>query len=382
MGNEVNMLEKEVLSKKRKRNRIKIKTLKDFSNALEKEGCKINIQNPEVFIQELSKNLKINIILCKEIYKTLQGEDNTYKVDDVENFISYIENIMLFDEACKNLHAKISEIKKLIIHRVEYDREPRVQEDVTELLQIVEKISKEVSFEISREDYLRLESLNEKINKEYLYSKDVELLKKMVIKDNNVTETYNEDSKVKTLIIDMPNGIDFSYVKPEKGSVEYYDFLCNSLSRIGRLVNNLDKYIVDVGNGGFEINQSDVLQDSINVAMAVYRGKEFKAISGKSNIEDYCCTLKEEEAVFESSKVNKLGKLGIGYKRVNDSEKKILERIHREIEEHILEDSGELILYSQWKPCPSCYYVIHQFCERYPKIKFQVRYAKEYGESF
>lgn len=87
-----------------------------------------------------------------------------------------------------------------------------------------------------------------------------------------------------------------------------------------------------------------------------------------------------EKAVFKSSKVNKLGKLGVGYNRVNDSEKKIFEEIHKQIEVKALKNEGNLILYSKWEPCPSCYSVISQFCKKYPDIKVKVKYSKKYGE--
>ena len=86
------------------------------------------------------------------------------------------------------------------------------------------------------------------------------------------------------------------------------------------------------------------------------------------------------DAVFESCKVNKLGKLGIGYNRVNDSEKKIFEYINKKIEDKELNPEGNLTLYTKWQPCPSCYYVISQFINKYPKIDIKVKYYKEYGE--
>ena len=78
--------------------------------------------------------------------------------------------------------------------------------------------------------------------------------------------------------------------------------------------------------------------------------------------------------------MNKLGKLGIGYRRVNDSEKKIFEEIHKQIKNKVLKDKGEIILYSKWQPCQSCYYVISQFCALYPNVKVKVKYDKKYGE--
>ena len=53
--------------------------------------------------------------------------------------------------------------------------------------------------------------------------------------------------------------------------------------------------------------------------------------------------------------------MGIGYNRVNDSEKKIIEEINNLIDLGKIPSEGELVLYSKWEPCPSCYYVISQF---------------------
>lgn len=136
----------------------------------------------------------------------------------------------------------------------------------------------------------------------------------------------------------------------------------------------------DKENSIFKIDQSKALQDTINIAVAIYDGKEFKAISGSNEIANYCYALPLNMTVFKSNKVNKLGKLGIGYNRVNDSEKKIFEEINRQIEEKVLSNEGNLILYSKWEPCPSCYFVIDQFCKKHPCIKVQVRYIKKYGE--
>ena len=149
-----------------------------------------------------------------------------------------------------------------------------------------------------------------------------------------------------------------------------------------RLIKNMNKYIKvdEKEKTTFKIDQSKTLQDSINIAVAIYDNKEFKAISGSNNITNYCIAPSQGTAVFKSSKVNKLGKLGIGYNRVNDSEKKIFEEIHKQIEEKVLKNEGNLILYSKWEPCPSCYFVISQFCRQHPNIKIQVKYSKKYGE--
>ncbi|ETJ29682.1 hypothetical protein Q604_UNBC15794G0001, partial [human gut metagenome] len=91
------------------------------------------------------------------------------------------------------------------------------------------------------------------------------------------------------------------------------------IPRIKRLIKNLDKYMKitndEEGNKVCEINQSKALQDSINIAVAVYNQKEFKAVSGSDEVDDYCVAMEKEETVFESCRVNRLGKIGIGYNR-------------------------------------------------------------------
>ncbi|WP_242982195.1 MULTISPECIES: deaminase domain-containing protein [unclassified Clostridium] len=77
---------------------------------------------------------------------------------------------------------------------------------------------------------------------------------------------------------------------------------------------------------------------------------------------------------FDEEKFKKLGKLGIGYDIVNDSEKKIFEEIHKQIEVKVLENEWKLILYSKWEQYLSFYFVISQFCKKHPNIKVQVKY--------
>ena len=138
--------------------------------------------------------------------------------------------------------------------------------------------------------------------------------------------------------------------------------------------------IYEKGKTICKINQSKTLQDSINIAVAIYNEKEFKAVSGQYELDDYCIAMNKEDTAFESYKVNRLGELGSGYDRFYDSEKKILERIHKQIEEKELDDKGKLVIYSRWEPCPSCYYVISQFCKAHPEIKVNIKFDKAYGK--
>lgn len=358
-----------------KSKRIKISSLHDFKNELEKEGYKINEYN---FSNDIITNLRVNKSVVERLYI---NDDITYRADNIRDFIDYIEKIILFENENKRLYEKINKIKKIDIHRIEYEREPSTQENVEHIINEIEEIKSNISIIKSEEEVLILEKLEKEINNDYIYAKDVELLKKMIIfKNHDVKETYNIETKIKTISIEIPEVIDYEYIKAKKGSVEYHEHLNNNIPRVQRLINNISSYIKENNKSTFKINQSEALQDSINIAVAVFNKKEFRAISGSNEIKNYCKAPPIGKATFKSIKVNKLGKLGIGYDRVNDSEKKILEEINKEIESKILLDEGNLVLYSKWEPCPSCYYVISQFCKKYPKINVEVKYNKRYGE--
>lgn len=228
----------------------------------------------------------------------------------------------------------------------------------------------------------RLEELEREINKDYIYSKDIELLKKMILFNNkNIYEEYDEFNQTKSVFIEMPKKISFDYVMAQKGSVEYHQHINSYIPRMRRLIKNMDRYLIkEEENGIFKINQSSTIQDSVNIAIAIFNGREFRAVSGKNDIKNSCLLIPPGKEKFESCKVNKVGKLGIGYNRVNDSEKKIIEEINNLIGLGKIPSEGELVLYSKWEPCPSCYYVISQFIKKYPNINFKIMYNKEYGD--
>lgn len=374
------MIERNNKVKSTKKDRIKIRTIKDFIKVLQNENYNLSMVTEEDFEEEIINRFNVNNKICEEMYRTLNNGNITYKVNGVKGFIDYIESVIIFEDEHNKLCEKINKIKTLIIDRVEYERILTTQDDVEHILKIIEETKKSISVKINEEGKIKLESLEDEINREYVYAKDIELLKRMILCNNkNVKEEYNEKSQTKTLFIEIPQKISFDYVKAEKGTVEYYQHIKSYISRMKRLIKNLDKYIMEYNNT-YKINQSIAIQDSVNMAIVIYNGKEFRAVSGKNDIENSCTLIPPGQEYFESCKVNKLGKLGIGYNRINDSEKKILEKIHRLIEDGSLNDEGELILYSKWEPCPSCYYVISQFIKKYPKINLKVMYYKEYGE--
>lgn len=369
-------------NKKTSKKRIKIRDIEDLKKALLEKNIILQSYN-ELNLKEIFlKDFNIDTNVFNKIYCSIKEGLITYKVEDINDFIDYIKNIIIFEDEHKKLCKKLNKIKILKIDRVEYDRIPSIQDDVEHILKIVDYIKEAISAEIDDEGKLKLNSLEHEVDRDYVYAKDIELLKKIIIyNNNNIKEEYDESSQTKTLLIEVPNNINFDYIKAEKGSVEYYQHIKSYIPRMKRLIRNIDKYIeVEEINGVFKINQSTAIQDSVNMAIAVFNNQEFRAVSGKNDIKNSCKLVSLEEAVFESCKVNKLGKLGIGYNRVNDSEKKIFEYINKKIEDKELNPEGNLTLYTKWQPCPSCYYVISQFINKYPKIDIKVKYYKEYGE--
>ena len=379
----MNDIQKRITAARRKKERIKISNLADFQNALIKEEYLTNEFAEENLKKEVQKIFGLSNSAIDNLYKRLQQEDIKYRANNVAEFIDYMEKIMVFEDEQNRLCEKISSIKILEIDRVEYDRIMSVQDNVEEILKDIAGLSDSIAVRMNEEEKINLENLEKEIDEGYVYAKDIELLKKMVVtKETDLEEKYNEDTKTRTINIKIPQEINSEYIKAKKGSVEYYEHLTNNIPRMQRLINNLNRYIEidEEEKDKVRINQSETLQDSINIAVAVFDGLKFKAISGSDEIENYCMAPARDKAVFKSSKVNKLGKLGIGYDRVNDSEKKIFEAIHQKIQAKEVKDHGKLTLYSKWEPCQSCYFVISQFIKRYPEIDVQVKYLKRYGE--
>lgn len=373
---------------KAKKVRIDIKCIGDFKYALENEGYDIgrfNGSNAVVFKKSILEMFHITDTLADQIYEYIYNNDITYRADNVEDFIDYMDKISEINEVHEKLWSRISKIDRLHINRIEYERKPCINDDVGHMLESIEFVKNNMCGSLDEEEKKRLDVLERSFDNEYVYTKDIELLKKMIVANGNtVRETYEYDTSNKTIYIDIPERINSSYIKPLKGSVEYHEHIRRNIPRIKRLFRNIDKYMNCIddkeGKSVFSINQSSALQDSINIAVADFCGREFKAISGSNDVEDYCSAPSDEKAAFTSSKVNRLGRLGTGYKRDFDSEKKILEEIHRLIEVKEIKDKGKLTMYSRWEPCPSCYYVISQFCSIHPDIDLEVKYEKRYGE--
>lgn len=365
----------------KKKQRLKINNIVDLNKALKKEGYKEINANEDKFKEEIINTFNIEESVSDIMYDAL-NQDITYRANNIIDFIEYMKNINTFQQEEIQLIKKINQINKLNIDRIEYEREISIQDDVDHIIHDIENIKDKISNKITQEELNRLKEIEGQLNKDYIYSKDIELLKKMVTTNNNKTEKYNTKTKTKTVSIDISDIINSEYIPAKLGSIEYHHHIKNNIPRMQRLRENIKKYMVE--NTGehktYNINQSNTLQDTINIALATYDNREYKAISGSNEVPEFVSAPKIEDAYFTSTKVNKLGQLGIGYNRVNDSEKKILEEVHRQIETGEVKNYGNLVLYSKWEPCPSCYYVISQFCKTHPNVNVEVKYNKEYGE--
>ena len=274
------MMQKEMHSKKR--NRIKINNIHDFKSSLKKEGYKINEYKEEDIEAKILKAFNIDDTVAKRLCVCINDNEIAYKANDIDDFIDYVEKIVLFEDEHNKLCEKMNEVKKLYIDRIEYEREPSVQDNVKHMMETIEKTKNNVCRVISEEEKAKLKELEIEIDKNYIYAKDIELLKKMVlIKKENVKEQYDDKTRIKTISIEIPEKISCEYIKAKEGTVEYHDHLNNNIPRIKRLRKNINKYMKNDENEKktFKIDQSKALQDSINIAVAIYDNKQFGNMS-------------------------------------------------------------------------------------------------------
>ena len=227
------MIERNNKIKSIKKDRIKISSIKDFNKMLQKEDYNVGLLSEIEFKKEIINEFNINNKIYEEIYKILDKGNITYKVRGVKEFIDYIECEIIFEDEHNKLCEKINKIKTLIIDRVEYERILTTQDDVEHILKIIEETKKSISTKINEEGKIKLEALEDEINRDYVYAKDIELLKRMIICNNkNVKEEYDEKSQTKTLFIEIPQKIGFDYVKAEKGTVEYHQHIKSYIPRM------------------------------------------------------------------------------------------------------------------------------------------------------
>ena len=78
--------------------------------------------------------------------------------------MDYIEKILLFENEHNKLCKKISKVKKLIIDRIEYERELGSQDNVDDIIKAIEEIKKHISrIIISEEEKTKLENLEKEL---------------------------------------------------------------------------------------------------------------------------------------------------------------------------------------------------------------------------
>ena len=230
--------------KKRKKERIKINNLNEFKDALKREGYKINEFDEEKFKEEITKTFEVDNSVIDRLHICIKDTEITYRANDIRDFMDYIEKIILFENEHNKLCKKISEVKKLNIDRIEYEREPSSQDNVEDIINAIEEIKSHISGIISEEEKAKLENLEKELDKDYLYAKDIELLKKMVlIRKEDVKEKYNAKTKTKTISIEIPEKINYEYITAKKGTVEYHEYLSNNIPRMQRLTKNINKYM-------------------------------------------------------------------------------------------------------------------------------------------
>ena len=113
------MIERNNKIKSIKKDRIKISSIKDFNKMLQKEDYNVGLLSEIEFKKEIINEFNINNKIYEEIYKILDKGNITYKVRGVKEFIDYIECEIIFEDEHNRLCRKISEVKTLIIDRVE-----------------------------------------------------------------------------------------------------------------------------------------------------------------------------------------------------------------------------------------------------------------------
>ncbi|MGL4452280.1 MAG: deaminase domain-containing protein [Sarcina sp.] len=349
--------------------RIDVGTLEELKIEIVNEGYKIEFLSDKELVDFISKEFEVERKVLNKVLDRIK-DGVSYRAKNVREILEYIIKDIVFEEEFSKLFNILEKIEIIEIKREEYEREVYEIEEVSHILEDIEKVKTYSKDSLSIEEFNEIEALEKKLERENVFTKDIELLKKIVIKKDNYIETYSKENCIKTIEVKIKK-ISLDYIKHKKGTVEYMDYLNDNLNRLKSIINFLEKK-----EGIVKINQSNLLLDSINIAVVIFDKKKFKAISGSKNIDGY---VKESDTGFKAMRVNRLGEVGTGYRRVYDSEKKILDNIDKEIEEKNLKNFGLLKLYSKWEPCPSCYYVINQFKEKYPKIDIEIKYSRKYG---
>lgn len=194
------MTEKYKTAKNKKKQRLNINSLNDFNKALIDEGYEEISFEENKFKEDIIKTFKLENSVIDSMYKYLNNSEVTYRADNIKNFIEYMENIKLFNDEHNSLIEEIKNINKLNIDRVEYERVISTQDDVNHMINDIEKIKKSVSKKVNSNALSILDDIEKELDNDYVYTRDIELLKKIV--GNKIkSESYNHKTKVKTICI-------------------------------------------------------------------------------------------------------------------------------------------------------------------------------------
>ena len=77
--------------KNKKNNRIKIKSVNNLKDRLREEGYDLKLYNEEKFKESFLKIFNINNKIYDKLYKSLVEEEITYKVENINGLVDYIE---------------------------------------------------------------------------------------------------------------------------------------------------------------------------------------------------------------------------------------------------------------------------------------------------
>ena len=69
------MIERNNKVKSIKKDRIKIRNMKDFNKALQTENYNFNVLTEEEFKEKIINELNVNNKICEEMYRTLKKEN-------------------------------------------------------------------------------------------------------------------------------------------------------------------------------------------------------------------------------------------------------------------------------------------------------------------
>ena len=156
----------------RKKLRINIKTIDELEKAMKNEGYDVasfgNL-NVEEFKSEICNLVNIKPNVAEHIYFNMSQceREISYRSNNVQDFLDYMEKITEIKEYEKILWKKIRKVDKIHIDRIEYDRKPSIQEDVEHMINAIKNVKNTICGKIDEYEKLRLYELETGIDENY-----------------------------------------------------------------------------------------------------------------------------------------------------------------------------------------------------------------------